>query len=178
MNLIRGMLLILLGFSLQYKSVDPAFIKYYESFNRDANNQVTSRILDRTSMVFSNLEGDTVGRCYYLSYSMEIDEGYWNMISEKRKKNLIYHELGHCVLRRGHTEPSGKIWDSILRSFGIVKSVRRLRDGCPGSIMHPNVIDDYCLSKHEDYYTEELFRRMTRDEYNAIPWDFNNLYGF
>lgn len=55
---------------------------------------------------FSNLVYPTVGVCTKWSSGyrqIEIDPTYWNNISEDIKLQLIFHELGHCDLNRGHT---------------------------------------------------------------------------
>lgn len=48
-----------------------------------------------------NFEGNVVGRCYY-NDRVEILKGM--EYNETYLKLLMYHELGHCILKLGHTK--------------------------------------------------------------------------
>lgn len=63
----------------------------------------------------------------------------WEKLDEASRRQLLFHELGHCVLFREHQEG-------------------RADTGIPLSLMHPYAIDSYTYSQFEDYYTEELFK--------------------
>ena len=78
------------------------------------------------------------------------------------KKELVYHELGHCLLGKNHSEKT--------LSDGFVGTVERfafnigwwtpkgyLKDKCPASLMHPYMVGPYCFGKHYDYYIAEFF---------------------
>jgi hypothetical protein len=45
---------------------------------------------------------DAVGLCYYQNEKIVIDREYWNNAREENKERLIFHELGHCYLKRSH----------------------------------------------------------------------------
>ena len=68
---------------------------------------------------------------------IEIDENYWNAYSYYGKEQLIFHELGHCVLHRPHSEEvAGTI---------------------PASIMYPIAFGDRPEYKENlEYYYKEL----------------------
>ena len=95
---------------------------------------------------FADLSGNTAGVCHYFRVGagpirwgwIEIDEPYWKTISEQQRINLIFHELGHCVLGRDHV---------------LSNSVTL----CPTSFMHDSVIDTYCLMHNYDLYVKEMF---------------------
>ena len=38
---------------------------------------------------------------------IRINKTYWNSQSTNRKKNLMFHELGHCIENLGHTDGAG-----------------------------------------------------------------------
>jgi hypothetical protein len=44
---------------------------------------------------------DAVGLCYQ-NEKIVIDRDYWNNAREESKEHLIFHELGHCFLKRNH----------------------------------------------------------------------------
>jgi hypothetical protein len=54
---------------------------------------------------FADIKGpdtNTVGLCYSGNKEIFIDREYWNNAREKDKERLIFHELGHCFLKRNH----------------------------------------------------------------------------
>jgi len=114
---------------------------------------------------YSDPEDDssTVGLCEYFFKRVTIDDYYWKWLSETGREALIFHELGHCTLFRGHTdikEDDGTIEykiENFLFSLGVFEKKGYLKDGCPASIMHPYMFSDKCLKKHRKYYMEELF---------------------
>ncbi len=62
----------------------------------------------------------------------------WDKLDEVARRQLLFHEMGHCVLfrdhRGGHTE-----------------------DGIPVSLMNPYAIDSYTYAQFEEAYNQELF---------------------
>ena len=61
---------------------------------------------------FATLDGDTIGQCIVWDNrwrEIKIDPYYWNNMGEEghiededAKLSLLFHELGHCRLNRGH----------------------------------------------------------------------------
>ena len=52
-------------------------------------------------------ETNVLGVCYYHSHApgrIEIDRSSWNRLSTLYREFVVFHELGHCILGRGHTE--------------------------------------------------------------------------
>jgi len=107
--------------------------------------------------------GNTVGLCNWGTNTISIDQSYWMMSSEIERESLIFHEFGHCTMNRMHTdtkEVEGSIYfyfDEFMFWSGILEKRGLLKDGCPGSLMHPYTIATACLVKHRDYYQKELF---------------------
>lgn len=97
----------------------------------------------------ANNQNTMAGVC--LSYSngqreILIDETVWSLISNapgcngscaERKKALIFHELGHCVLNRDHK-------DDLYNNFNL-------------SIMNSILIKQSSIVRWEENYYEELF---------------------
>jgi hypothetical protein len=97
-----------------------------------------------------------------------INEEWWNSlyVSEYQRLEVVFHELGHCVLLRAHTIPPNDSdrgfftwWERLFFKIGIFIPKGYLKDGCPSSIMHPYTMLDLCFIKHYKYYMDELFRR-------------------
>jgi hypothetical protein len=57
------------------------------------------------------------------------------------REELIFHEMGHCVLGRAH------------------KSIKTA-EGIPASIMHPYRISNSVYKEYRDQYLNELFHPM------------------
>lgn len=70
--------------------------------------------------------------------SVSIDNYYWNTSSDLGKEQLVFHELGHCVLKRQHN--------------------KEFIANHPVSIMYPLILSDRLYSKYYDSYIEELFK--------------------
>jgi hypothetical protein len=136
------------------------------------------------NMPVSFSDTKSAGVCYYGSH-VEINESYWYGISDLQKEQLIFHELGHCVFNRRHTNnvnkegfmfsgflintKDNKFWAYTwaydqLKKMGYtdneMKSLRYKNLICPMSIMTTtswlDVTLNGCYVKHKDYYLEEL----------------------
>jgi hypothetical protein len=87
---------------------------------------------------FGSFPDTVVGLCNHVTNSITLDKEYWDVISYQKKLILVYHELGHCTLMRRHID-------------------KRFEDGCPISIMHPEILPDVCINRYLDYYLLEIF---------------------
>ena len=92
------------------------------------------------SLGFDDLPGTIVGTCrmtfFPLGQEITIDNSYWRGADEYGKFYIILHEYVHCYFHRLHTE-------------------ELLPDGCPSSIMYPNVVYDVCGRRHFNRYINE-----------------------
>lgn len=90
--------------------VDPRLVPYFKSFQYEASLRgidVDYEAFPITGYIQSIQEDDIAGTCNYHSYEpnvVTIDLEYWNSVSTLRREMVVFHELGHCVLGRGHTE--------------------------------------------------------------------------
>lgn len=76
------------------------------------------------SIVFSELEGELLDTCSKGDLPrVSIDRKAWDTLSPTRRKILIYHELGHCLLNKHHT-PTG-IMRSPLLNDNELKNVQQ-----------------------------------------------------
>lgn len=101
---------------------------------------------------------NAVGVCWMWSGRIQIDPIYWNQ-NPLERRSLLFHELGHCHCGLDHPiEITGLPLLRILNGFGIrTKHGPFLSDGCPKTIMHPEVVGRFCMERHFDYYIKELF---------------------
>lgn len=60
-----------------------------------------------TNIVFSSTTGQA--RCWHNSNLVEINLEHWNSLPVIHKKELVYHELGHCALDIRHDNSNPNI---------------------------------------------------------------------
>lgn len=120
------------------------FQYYIDLFKQESSNYNPVAV-DSLVVQFGDLEKPTVGNCtVYRDMSspvITIDRQFWEEADDVLRENLMFHELGHCILFRGH---------KTTQSFGV-----------PDSIMYPTLIPQY-YEYDRDYYIKELFS-ITRD---------------
>jgi len=64
---------------------------------------------------------------------------FWDVMSTPTsRESIVLHELGHCIVRRGHAK--GKY------------------QGCPASLMNVPLMRDSCYKMFANYYLQELFQ--------------------
>lgn len=95
-----------------------------------------------------------------------ISEDFFKSESYLQTHSTTFHELGHCVLGRGHYPPTS--WSDVrsIRTFMMYINHLRgkeievfMKDGCPASIMYWANFSDYCYLRHFEEYIDELFRK-------------------
>jgi len=95
--------------SKSYNEVDRALWPYFEAFEEAAeryNLNIDLEQLDITGVIEEIPEEGVAGTCQHglHIHHVTIDINFWNQFSSNRKEMVVFHELGHCVLGRGHTE--------------------------------------------------------------------------
>lgn len=156
-----------LRLSKKYKGVDPELQTYVEEFKVLSKGKVTDYDLRNFSMGFRDYEkGSSIaGTCHYGVKEVDISRKWWNSWNTPAERlELVFHELGHCILKRGHTKKpthdSFIAWMERLGfKLGFFTDKGLLYDGCPASFMHPYTIGDRCINTHFHYYINELFDR-------------------
>lgn len=116
---------------------------YYQSFLHEANSHhVRMEVSDLYMHFTDGFDGTTtLGRCTHGDLAIvEISRNAWNRFSDESREQLIFHELGHCLLGRHHTSD---IWNNI-----------------PKSIMNPIQFSDWVYVPNRVYYLNELFTQI------------------
>lgn len=108
-----------IGASGEYR-VDPTFEPYVQEFIAEgAKRGQTIDFTDSGLIVeFSDGSVQTAsGFCYVGEHHVVIDKSEWTSLSEDVRGFLLFHELGHCELNRGHKNEkfSNDVWQSIMR---------------------------------------------------------------
>ena len=59
-----------------------------------------------------------VGRCFYADNHIKILKSFWDTAPLSRRKQLMFHELGHCAMYRPHVDEYLSIMNPALMSDG------------------------------------------------------------
>jgi hypothetical protein len=117
--------------------VDPALAPYVQRFEAAGGLQI--RYLN---IHFGSLPSKEEGLCsHFPSPEVTIDSTAWQGLSEVQREVVVFHELGHCILGRGHLAET-------------------LPGGFVASVMFPQVsigIDQPYYQEHRQAYIDELF---------------------
>ena len=110
--------------NIRFNNVDPDLWPYYAAFENEAAKRGLSYDLNllRVSGKIDEIDqANVAGSCRFGSHidnAVTIDESFWNRSSTTMKEFVVFHELGHCVLLRGHDESS----DNQGRCLSIMRS--------------------------------------------------------
>lgn len=151
-----------------HSGIDIKLQSYVDDFIKSSDGLLNKQDLEDITMGFRKYPEDStiIGTCWYMMQCNEIDinEEWFNnlYITELERRSVIYHELGHCVLGRGHTSPpvvsSFLSWlEWFAFKIGWYTPRGYLKDDCPVSLMHPYNLGYKCLKIHWKYYIQELY---------------------
>lgn len=122
--------------------VDPAVNLEVWAFELEWGHQVTG-----VAVGFGDVDGalsdGTIGVCSVLPWSRRVtlDTTWWVEADAAGREALVFHELGHCVLDRGHDDSTHE-------------------DGRPKSVMASEItLVKWAWSHHRQEYVDELFGR-------------------
>lgn len=149
------LLLISCGDPHEY-SVDSIFTTYVNRFEQEAAKRGKDYKLQTEGLIieFAKLKDEQAGLCHYEKpIRIEVDSVYWRKISfvagaDYMKEDLIFHELGHGILKRKHlnTVLENGDWKSMMCGGEKV-------DNRPWNINYRRA--------RRDYYVDELFNEST-----------------
>lgn len=123
----------------QKQYIQSDFHEYVKSFQDNATK--CGKVLDMSSLVIKfDTEGDLISRnvlgvCE--NNEVKINPEAWKGLDSLSREELIYHELGHCLLKRSHNS--------------------NLDNGYPVSIMYPNLFYSMVYKMFYNNYLTELF---------------------
>ena len=129
--------------------------KYVMKFVDDAKSQGVDVLPDMKNPTLEIQIGtldaygtSVIGLCetYANMRRVTFDPDFWNNVSETQRELLAHHELGHCVLYRGHRSDL-------------------LSTGAYASIMYPIIMSSSTYTGNYDYYQQELFTWQTLQQF-------------
>ena len=86
------------------KEVKNYYNEYVSYIPHDCRRKVFR--FNKFNIKFSPLGGDFIGFCNKMFRERKIilDTQYWKWMSEADKKQLLFHELSHCLINKNHVE--------------------------------------------------------------------------
>lgn len=145
----------------KYKDVDPGLEPYTLNYIKLAKDHKIT-FYNKVTMGFNDLPYPIIGRCYYgIGFrEVDIDKNFWKNASEITRMALIDHELTHCYCERSHDFAKDKEYEDPNKAWKIGKPTEGFfPDGCPLSLMYPQITDDGCTMFHYQEYMDEMFQR-------------------
>lgn len=128
-----------------FYKVDPLLWDHFIKFEQEALRrgfEIDLNALEISGEIKNIPETGVAGTCQYGQHisHVTVDQSYWNQVNVMQREFVVFHELGHCVLHRGHFE--GQFDNGICQSL--------MRSGLG------NCRDAYTLN-NRSYYLDELF---------------------
>lgn len=130
-------------FAASGPDIDPEFKEYVKDFE-----QYFKKVT--VDIKFGHQIPGEAAACYYPKQETRyiyVSRDTWRELNDDQRSQLIWHELGHCVLGLDHDN-----------MFTTIKGNR-----VPRSIMHSRVFGDYFADifvKNKTYYIEELMTKV------------------
>lgn len=133
------------------------------------NYTVIKKTLYSAKKDLRNLPGHILGQCITFDDAnlIVVDKTFWATASDFNKRSLIFHELGHCLLGRGHRtlyyqgpylnygSRMAPYWDYVTHP------------NWPISLMHRSLVTDAKFKGEYDYYIQELFDETNVSEFSV-----------
>lgn len=133
-----------------FTNVDERLWSYFEEFEKEAAERGFDFDLNQhnlTGNISDIHDSGVAGSCSYgfrRPNSVTIDSPFWNRSGFFSREMVVFHELGHCVLGRNHTER--------LTSNGYCASIMRSGTGSCRTLYDAN---------NREYYLNELFETLS-----------------
>jgi len=125
-----------------WKDSDERVWSYMASFEKNYGKEIPRNTFFKFKE-FDRKKRSSSAYCILASGKMYMDEPTWDEKDDFSRENLVYHELGHCILGLRHA------------------STHHLKDDeCPSSMMHwQGAAINGCYMEDRSYYIKELFLR-------------------
>jgi len=146
----------------QFSTTDPAFNIYIQRFEQDAAKEygIESYSIGDIPINFGDPENaEYAGVCHDRSGLKEviIRKSWWDQASDESRETMIFHELGHCSLGRGHNDKEIPI------ELGNNKSTT-----FKISIMNREIPEGGIYVSYKTGYHDELFHQNESTLYNQL----------
>lgn len=127
--------------------IDPEFVPYVNLFFEEAQSRGLNISRDDYSFSIEFGDGFLSGACDLNRNEITISRSHWSGLTELTKQNLVFHEMGHCILDRLH--------ENQVLPHGECKSMMK---GAEENECRFNIEN---MGIWRDYYLDELYKEQT-----------------
>lgn len=131
----------------------------FELIARDLNYPLDGYSIYTKQMDLNSSTSHLLGQCqiYGNDRLVIVDTNFWAKASIDSKRALVFHELGHCYLNRGHRinyyqGPYAHYDRGLIPLWDYATHAN-----WPLSLMHRSLISDVKFHQENDFYLRELF---------------------
>jgi hypothetical protein len=133
--------------------IDAPFQQYVSAFEQAASQeQGTALVINDLVVSFGSTPSlNETGVCEWAENEtprITVNERIWNTLDDYDREEVLFHELGHCVLRRVHQ-------DGEMPAYGGAMRV-------PVSVMNPYRIRGTIYRDNIAHYQDELFSKSNQ----------------
>lgn len=138
-----------------FLQVDSSFQAYVSNFEQVAADEGTPLTITDLMVAFGPTSSlNETGVCEWAENETPriiVNQRIWNTLSDDDRQEVIFHELGHCVLRRVHQNGE-------MPAYGGVTNI-------PVSVMYPYRISGTIYRDYMDHYHGELLDSGKRNQF-------------
>lgn len=138
-----------------FLQVDAPFIQFVNAFEQTAAAQGSSMNISDLIVSFGSTPTMTeTGVCEWAENEtprITLNERIWANLAPEDRQEVMFHELGHCILRRIHQT------SEIMAYGGAVR--------IPESVMYPYRIQGSVYMDNQSQYDAELFQISKRNQF-------------
>ncbi len=128
-------------------NIDPELAPHLEVFKAEAQQRGIPMNINNLIMKFTKKfdKTETLAQCQYgLVPTIVVGLEFWRYSDLKTREQVVFHELGHCILGRDHLDDSVN-----LGGYNII----------PKSIMSTMLFSSTFYDHNRTYYIDELFQK-------------------
>lgn len=96
---------------ISVNKIDPQTREFYKEYISYIPDSCKANILRDNKIVirFEKLDSNFIGFCnrMFKRRLILLDSGFWSWTKETDKKQLLFHELSHCLLNKDHVDNVG-----------------------------------------------------------------------
>lgn len=168
--------------------IDASLQPYFDSFKEELKARNVDIKINNIMITQVNDLPLSVGANCNRGGSMpviKINAFFWNLYGEEDKEAMLFHELGHCILGRGHDDtivPDRFTTYTQIPGFACANRNYSYRQGnqnmMPTSLMAScSVVSSYIYSSNNDPLSKTLIRAYYIDELigNRVPGYYANF---
>jgi hypothetical protein len=105
--IVTWLLSLILFISVPIKNIPDNVEPYYNEYVSIVKNECPKITVPRQLIIeFKELKNEQIGLCYLYAFRRRIqfDPFYWTSTNDMMRKQLVFHELTHCILETHHDD--------------------------------------------------------------------------